>query len=124
MRAGKAAPSMSDESHARLGHPYRLEDGVWWFGYKHARDIPDELFLDAVRVARGRNGVPQWATRWDVEAVLGGVTFPRDFTAYPDVPGVPEKVVLAKAKRLIARKLLDGCPCGCRGDFEIPEERP
>lgn len=105
----------------KLGNPCRLENGIWWFGYRHARDIPDALFLDAIRAARGAHGVPRWATRWDVEAALGGLPLPRDF-AVQDVPGVPSKVVLAKAKRLINRKVIDGCPCGCRGDFEIPGE--
>lgn len=33
----------------------------------------------------------------------------------------PEKVVLAKMRRLIAKGLVKGCPCGCRGDFEITD---
>ncbi len=83
--------------------------------FRHARDIPDEVFLDAVRAAtRG-----PWATRWDVEAALAGLPVPRDFDANRDIPGVPPKVVLAKARRLINRGLLWGCACGCRGDFQI-----
>lgn len=39
-------------------------------------------------------------------------------------PGTPEKVALAKMRSLIKRKLVDGCPCGCRGDFRLPEESP
>lgn len=31
----------------------------------------------------------------------------------------PHKVVLAKAAALIKRKLMTGCTCGCRGDFEL-----
>lgn len=34
-------------------------------------------------------------------------------------PNVPEKLVLAKMRTLIRRGLVDGCDCGCRGDFEI-----
>ncbi len=34
-------------------------------------------------------------------------------------PDVPWKVMWAKMKRLIHQGLVDGCPCGCRGDFEI-----
>jgi hypothetical protein len=30
-----------------------------------------------------------------------------------------EKVVRAKLHALIKRKLIDGCTCGCRGDFEV-----
>lgn len=32
---------------------------------------------------------------------------------------IPYKLVTAKAKSLIRRGLIDGCGCGCRGDFEI-----
>lgn len=33
--------------------------------------------------------------------------------------GVPGRLVLAKMRQLLRRHLIDGCPCGCRGDFEI-----
>jgi hypothetical protein len=36
--------------------------------------------------------------------------------------GVPEKLALAKLKRLIRRKLIEGCVCGCPGDFELTDE--
>src|SRR5215471_9823205 len=34
----------------------------------------------------------------------------------------PEKVLLAKLRRLVRRGLLAGCACGCRGDFSITDE--
>ena len=34
---------------------------------------------------------------------------------------VPPKVVMAKLRSLIKRGLLDGCACGCRGDFKLTE---
>lgn len=34
----------------------------------------------------------------------------------------PFKVVLAKMRSLIKRGLVDGCDCGCRGDFTITEK--
>lgn len=37
--------------------------------------------------------------------------------AMPD--GTPEKLVLAKMRSLISRRLVDGCPCGCLGDFKL-----
>lgn len=106
---------------------------------EHARDIPDERFLAAVqRTIELRPGL--WATRWDLANTLGGrewavalyaiadaspnsdYTFniPEGVDIY-DVPGVPAKVALAKAKRLIKRGLLNGCACGCRGDFELTD---
>jgi hypothetical protein len=65
-----------------------------------AKDIADEAFLDAVRQADAKHGC---VTYWHVAELLEA----------------PEKVVLAKARRLISRGLLDGCTCGCRGDFEV-----
>lgn len=33
-----------------------------------------------------------------------------------------EKLIHAKMKQLVKRGLVDGCLCGCRGDFEITEK--
>ena len=72
------------------------------------KDIPDELFLEAVRAcALTQSG---WAMRWDVGAALDVIMGP-----------VPEKLVMAKAKKLIKAGKMDGCTCGCRGDFQLPE---
>ena len=35
---------------------------------------------------------------------------------------IPPKLALAKMKVLIRNGLVGGCPCGCRGDFEITEK--
>ena len=99
-----------------------------------AADISDEAFLDAIRtVHRVRWGSAQtWigASRWDIGAVLSGhpewcgesEALDRELMAFP------EKVVQAKGRILIRRGLIDGCGCGCRGDFVIklakPETRP
>ena len=40
--------------------------------------------------------------------------------AFPD--NVPEKLILAKMKKLINRGVVDGCCCGCRGDFTITDK--
>lgn len=39
--------------------------------------------------------------------------------AFPDKFETPHKLVLAKMGKLIQRGLVDGCACGCRGDFTI-----
>jgi hypothetical protein len=70
-----------------------------------AADITDAELLEAVRVVRGKYGVPRWSTLWDVEDVLSQY---------------PTKVVQAKLKSAVRRGLLTGCACGCRGDFEEP----
>lgn len=69
------------------------------------KDIPDEVFLEAVRRSPGTPNCG-WRTRWNVREVLE-----------QEVGPVPENLFMAKARRLIARGLMDGCACGCRGDF-------
>lgn len=34
---------------------------------------------------------------------------------------IPTRVLQAKMRSLIKRKLVDGCGCGCRGDYTITE---
>lgn len=35
------------------------------------------------------------------------------------LPGIPHKLIVAKMNMLIRRGLVDGCTCGCRGDYEL-----
>ena len=37
---------------------------------------------------------------------------------------LPFKVVLAKLRQLHRRGLVHGCPCGCRGDWHLPDTCP
>jgi hypothetical protein len=37
-------------------------------------------------------------------------------------PGTPDRLRVAKMKRLIERGLVDGCGCGCRGDYYLTEK--
>jgi hypothetical protein len=93
--------------------------------YRKCSDIPDLVFLAAIdRVIRERTDpgyvIPSWASRWDLATVLAGhPEFVGTGYATQDWPGVPPKLLLAKAKRLDRRGLISGCACGCRGDFEI-----
>lgn len=66
-----------------------------------AKDIPDIDFLIAVDYICDRKGY--WVNRIELAEFLD----------------VKPKIVLAKAHKLIKRKLLSGCDCGCRGDFEV-----
>jgi hypothetical protein len=72
------------------------------------KDIPDAAFVDAVR-ATGRPD-SGWAMFWDVWEELEKTVGP-----------VPRNLFFAKARRLVDRGLIGGCPCGCRGDFHVPE---
>lgn len=74
-----------------------------------AKHIDDREVLAAIRdigITRRRNVPCKWAFTWDIELAF---------------PGVHPKVLAAKLKALVRRKLTDGCPCGCRGDFELTE---
>lgn len=91
---------------------------------RHARDIPDTAFLSIVdrlqRADEAARGVDlEWTSvmRWEVAAELGRSEGAGRYGA-PDPVG---KIVLAKARRLIRRGLLDGCYCGCRGDLSLTE---
>ncbi|MEU7066924.1 hypothetical protein [Streptomyces sp. NPDC046161] len=68
------------------------------------KDIPDQLVIEAV--ASADEG---WATTADVWQFLEARIGP-----------VPWNLLLAKLRRLIARRLIDGCACGCSGGFRIP----
>jgi len=69
-----------------------------------ASDISDAELLAAVRATQGMHGVARWSSLWDVQRAL---------------EHWPAKVVTAKLRSAIKRKLLRGCGCGCRGDFEL-----
>lgn len=71
-------------------------------------DLPDAMFLEAVR----RAAPVGWHTAswWDTQGELAA-----------DVGYVPGNLVRAKARKLIDRGLIDGCACGCRGNFVVLE---
>ena len=86
-------------------------------GYRRAKcaDIPDLTVLRAVeRLSRtdwpitggAPRGETRWVMRWDLDEAF---------------PAVPRRLMFAKCNRLIARGLLTGCTCGCRGDYELTD---
>ncbi|MFJ3248381.1 hypothetical protein [Streptomyces sp. NPDC086782] len=75
------------------------------------KDIPDDVFLAAVRAVPTSSPVG-WRTRWDVHGKL------EDALGFE----VPEKLLMAKARKLESRGLLGGCTCGCRGDWHPSDE--
>jgi hypothetical protein len=88
-------------------------------------DITDTAFVAAVLLTRkvrsDRDGHDVlWVNRFDVGAVLAGhPEWAGQAEASDGSVEIPHKLVLAKARKVIRRKLIDGCPCGCRGDFEV-----
>jgi hypothetical protein len=73
------------------------------------KDIPDRPILEFLESLNG-----QWGN-WFEAGYPASVR-----NAMP--PGTPDKLVLGKMRMLIRRGLVDGCPCGCRGDFVITDK--
>jgi len=78
---------------------------------KQCKDIPDTPILEFLSDLLG-----VWAT-W-FPKVEGGM--PSVLDAMPE--DTPPKLALAKMKQLVKRGLVDGCGCGCRGDFRITDK--
>lgn len=81
-----------------------------------AKDIPETPILDGLLAIKKHNPT-SWAGAiiWDLPGF--------DFSLMRKVPaGTPEKVLLAKMASLVKRGLVDGCCCGCRGDFRITDK--
>lgn len=76
------------------------------------KDIPDEPIL--AFLAENTHEF-KWATH-----LKGFGLMPSVANAMPE--GTPEKLRRAKMGQLIKRGLVDGCTCGCRGDFYITEK--
>lgn len=71
-------------------------------------DLDTQAILRFLKQHKG-----EWVTWWRD----GGGGMP---TIAEIIPGhVPEKLLLAKLDKLRRKKLITGCSCGCRGDFEI-----
>lgn len=81
-------------------------------GYMKVADIPDDAFVRAVAAVNHDRG--------STMAVIGfeGCEVPHILEHFP---GVPEKVVRAKARKVLKRGYVTGCACGCRGDFEVTD---
>lgn len=100
--SGQPAPAADERPAIRLINGRRMQ----------CKDIPDEAFLDAVRRTPACDGTltpESWRMRWNVHAELERVLGP-----------IPENLLLAKARKLMAARKLGGCPCGCRGDYHLP----
>lgn len=79
------------------------------------KDIPDAPVL------RFLANLPPWPD--GQPRAWGNWYFGDDADVSAAMPaGIPEKLVLAKMRQMIRRRVVDGCTCGCRGDFEITEK--
>lgn len=77
------------------------------------KDIPDDLFMAAVVATAPMTPGGFWRHRRDVQAELERML---------GTP-IPERLFLAKARKLGAKGRLEGCTrCTCRGDYHTPRE--
>ena len=71
------------------------------------KDIPDRPILEML--AKNPKKWHNWCgAEWNVTSAMP--------------PGTPPKLALAKMRTMIRRGAVDGCPCGCRGNFVITEK--
>jgi hypothetical protein len=87
-------------------------------------DISDADFLRAVEQAIPPRAL--MATSWDVQRALYARLEPAGLPLGAEMnkaieARIPLKIVLSKASRVIGRRLLLGCTCGCWGGFELTD---
>lgn len=77
------------------------------------KDIPDVVFLRSIEDTPGMTeGWEPWRSEWNVLATLSSAMGAE----------IPARLFRAKAGKLIDRGLVDGCNCGCRGDYFLTEK--
>jgi hypothetical protein len=74
------------------------------------KDIPTRPILEFLKKSIG-----QWCFSFSREESERSV-----FWAMPE--GTPWKLGHAKMKKLVKKGFVDGCTCGCRGDYEITKK--
>lgn len=104
--SGKVEPSHQSRARRR-GTPKILQ----------AKSIDTRAILQAVSEIQGSpydasepEFTRSWATIYDLWERL------------PWLKELPDRLVHAKMNGLISKGLLDGCPCGCRGDYEMTDK--
>lgn len=93
------------------------------------KDIPDRPILEFLRWINkphnpdNCNREYDWTEDSCKRGIWGNWYFGGSHCVQRVMPtDLPEKLVLSKMRSLIKRKLVSGCPCGCRGDYEITEK--
>jgi len=85
------------------------------------KDIPDNVFL--FEILRGQ--MRRWIDWYGPDERSHQLELPWCLVWDLDFPDwIPYKVILRKADKLIKQGRMDGCTCGCRGDFEVRETQP
>ena len=93
---------------------------------KHVPEAPILRFLATLQRAHGvtHKTLPRPATHWVDERPPENIdgdpwSIPSEV---PEAAGFPWKVLLAKMAAMQRRGLVDGCACGCRGDWVITDK--
>ncbi|USN14653.1 hypothetical protein PAPPERLAPAPP_02830 [Brevundimonas phage vB_BpoS-Papperlapapp] len=91
----------------------------YWTGPmpRQLKDIPD---LPIVQFVTALDGV--WGTWCWTDTVHADPQFWFHSVAPLFPEDIPEKLLRGKMANLIRRGLIDGCPCGCRGDYEATDK--
>lgn len=83
------------------------------------KDIPTKPILDFIaKVEQGFSLGANWA-KLDADDPKWPYIHRSVRNAMP--VDLPDKLILAKMKQLIANDLVAGCACGCRGDFTLTD---
>lgn len=83
-----------------------------------AKDLPDEVVLEAVDTATALRAGFGMATRWDIAIVLQGrPELVGTSELFDELDPDLERIVRSKLDKMVRRGRVDGCGCGCRGDF-------
>jgi hypothetical protein len=82
---------------------------------KSSNILPDEDVLHYLATRQGQRTCLWYGHFKDSDPDIGDVYY-----AFP--AGTPQKRIFAKMRSLYKRGLVKGCPCGCRGDFEITDK--
>lgn len=87
------------------------------------KDIPDRPILEFIRRVEAQEIEYSYENSGKVETfrpTSACVFIGTSYSVAQAMPGVTsEKLVRAKMTKLLKRGLVNGCPCGCRGDFTL-----
>lgn len=81
---------------------------------KHGRIQAKDLDEGALMAFFRRHG-----QKWTTHRPCPSGVMPSVADEVPGMAGVPEKVLRAKLGAMARRGLINGCDCGCRGDWHL-----
>lgn len=80
------------------------------------KDIPTDAILIGMLESGKPNGHPAWHMHWRGTGDYNVRNF------MPHGQELDDNLVRAKMSGLLRRGLVDGCACGCRGDWRLTEK--